>query len=64
MKGMPDEKLGEKLVLVVEGSPYDIDKKVFSKLDKFEKPKEILFIEKFAETPSGKVIRDKSMAVA
>lgn len=63
VKGVPDEKLGEKLVLVVEGSPYDIDKKVFSKLSKFEKPKEILFIEKFTETPSGKVIRNKSMAV-
>ncbi|KAF2519194.1 AMP-binding protein [Flavobacterium salilacus subsp. salilacus] len=64
VKGVPDEKLGEKLVLVVEGSPYEIDKKVFSKLNKFEKPKEILFIEKFAETASGKIIRDKSMATA
>lgn len=64
VKGVPDEKLGEKLVLVVEGNPYEIDKKIFSNLGKFEKPKEILFIEKFTETPSGKVIRDKSMAVA
>lgn len=57
VKGIQDDKLGEKLVLVVEGEPYDIKKSVFSKLDKFEKPKQILFVDKFAETPSGKIIR-------
>lgn len=64
VKGMPDAKLGEKLVLVVESEPYTIDDKVFKALDKFEKPKEVLFVEKFAETPSGKIIRDKSMVMA
>lgn len=61
VKGLPDEKLGEKLVLVIEGEPFDIDESVFKKLDKFEKPKEVLFVPKFAETVSGKIIRDKTL---
>lgn len=62
--GMPDEKLGEKLVLVIEGEPYSPDPSIFAKLDKYEKPKETLFIDKFAETETGKIIRDKNMATA
>ncbi len=64
VKGIPDEELGEKLVLFVEGEPYDIDNAIFGKLGKFEKPKQIQFIDKFTETESGKVIRDKSAATA
>jgi O-succinylbenzoic acid--CoA ligase len=63
VKGMPDEKLGEKLVLVVEGAPYEIDKAIFSELGKYESPKDILFVEKFPETASGKVIRNKDTTV-
>lgn len=58
VKGVADEVLGEKLVLVVEGEPLDIDKAVFKGLGKFEKPKDILFVEKFEETGSGKIKRD------
>ncbi|WP_294821999.1 AMP-binding protein [uncultured Flavobacterium sp.] len=58
VKGITDEVLGEKLVLVVEGEPFDIDKAVFKGLGKFEKPKEVQFVEKFEETGSGKVIRN------
>lgn len=61
VKGVSDEKLGEKLVLVIEGEPYTINETFFAELGKFEKPKEILFIDKFTETESGKVIREKSM---
>jgi len=64
VKGVPDEKLGERLVLVIEGEPLTIDKAIFNSLGKFEKPKDILFVDKFAETESGKVQRDKSMASA
>ena len=60
VKGMPDEELGEKLVLFVEGEAYEINDAVFSKLGKFEKPKEIIFVDKFTETESGKIIRGKS----
>lgn len=58
VKGVADEVLGEKLVLVVEGEPFDIDKAAFKGLGKFEKPKEVQFTEKFEETGSGKVIRN------
>ena len=61
VKGTPDEELGEKLVLVIEGEPFEVDKDIFSELAKFEKPKAILFAPNFAETESGKVIRDKTL---
>lgn len=55
--GKPDEKLGEKLVLVVEGEPFEISNDIFAMLDKYERPKEILFVPQFAETGSGKLMR-------
>jgi O-succinylbenzoic acid--CoA ligase len=61
IKGLPDDSLGEKLILVIEGAPYDIDGSTFSKLGKYERPKDIIFVDKFAETESGKIIRDKSL---
>ncbi len=64
VKGLPDDNLGEKLVLVIEGEPFTVDEAVFKKLSKFEKPKEILFVPKFAETVSGKIIRDKTLEEA
>ena len=59
--GQPDETLGEKVVLYVEGSPFTIDDSVFSVLDKFEKPKEIVFVSNFKVTPTGKIIRLESL---
>ena len=59
--GVSDADLGEKLILVIEGETYDFDKTLFEKLDKYEKPKDIIFISKFKETPNGKVIRRGSM---
>jgi o-succinylbenzoate---CoA ligase len=59
--GKSDNELGEKLVLVVEGERYDIDSSIFDELDKYEKPKEILFIPKFIETPTGKILRKESV---
>jgi len=61
VKGIPDEKLGEKLVLVIEGDTYDVDDAIFAKLDKFEKPKEILFVQHFAQTGSGKLQREETL---
>lgn len=61
VKGVPDETLGEKLVLVIEGKKYDVDDAVFSGLDKYEKPKEILFADKFSETGSGKLQREETL---
>ena len=54
LAGMPDELLGEKVVLVVEGDKFDISLDV---LDKFEKPRKIVFIKKFEVTNSDKIHR-------
>ena len=56
-----DAELGEKVVLVVEGESYDIDKAIFDVLDKYERPKEILFVPKFKETENGKILRKESL---
>jgi O-succinylbenzoic acid--CoA ligase len=55
--GKPDEKLGEKLVLVIEGEEHPIGEGIFDLLDKYEKPKEIIFVPKFEETGNGKIKR-------
>jgi O-succinylbenzoic acid--CoA ligase len=59
--GQPDETLGEKVVLYVEGEPIVIEESIFSVLDKFEKPKEIVFVPKFKETATGKIMRKESI---
>ena len=59
--GIPDEMLGEKCILVIEGENYPITKKHFSKLSRFEIPKAIFFIPKFIETGSGKIQRLKTL---
>lgn len=59
--GKPDEKLGEKLVLIIEGEKQVIDNAIFENLDKYEKPKEIIFINHFKETSNGKILRKESL---
>ncbi|MFP3833147.1 AMP-binding protein [Chryseobacterium sp. SIMBA_028] len=58
--GLPDEILGQKLVLIVEGKESDdvinaISQITFEK--KFHKPKEIIFINTIPRTPNGKINR-------
>ena len=58
--GIQDEKLGQKLVLVIEGENNEhlkskIDNLKFEK--SFHKPKEIIFVEQIPRTPNGKVNR-------
>ncbi|UFH46048.1 AMP-binding protein [Flavobacterium galactosidilyticum] len=55
--GMPDQVLGEKLVLVIEGEKQNLDDAIFDDLDKYEKPKDVFFVSKFVETDNGKVKR-------
>ena len=58
--GLPDESLGQKLILIIEGSPSDevIQKISEVNFDKnFHKPKEIIFIDEIPITPNGKVSR-------
>lgn len=57
-----DNELGEKLVLIIEGKKneeLEIGLKIkFSEiLTKYEKPKEIYFVENFARTNNGKIVR-------
>lgn len=60
--GKPDTVLGEKLILFVESEPFKIEDTVFDVLDKYEKPKEVYFVKKFEETPTGKVIRKETLS--
>ena len=65
---LPDDALGQKLVLVVE---HPISEEAFQELKsavenyrmlgKFEVPKDIFFVEKFEETPNGKVLRQDTL---
>ncbi len=59
--GQTDEVLGEKVVLVIEGEPQTIKDSWFSSLDKYEKPKEVIFIPQFKETENGKILRKESL---
>lgn len=56
-----DPVLGEKLILLIEGEPFEIKEQVFSSLTKFEKPKNIYFIKHFEETHNGKIMRHETL---
>ncbi|MCU0340288.1 MAG: AMP-binding protein [Spirosomaceae bacterium] len=55
----PDDTLGQKLVLVVENAPNldfeNVKKQLKTTLSSYEIPKKIYSVEKFAETPTGKI---------
>lgn len=59
--GVPDIALGEKLILVIEGEKQNFAPDFFDFLNKFEKPKEIVFVPKFKETGNGKILRKPSL---
>ncbi|MFY0629280.1 MAG: AMP-binding protein [Flavobacteriaceae bacterium] len=59
--GMPDEKLGEKLVLIIEGEEYPLSDTTFHKLSKFQTPKDIYFVTDFIETITGKIQRKETL---
>jgi O-succinylbenzoic acid--CoA ligase len=60
--GIPDDELGEKLVLIIEGENDTLEKSVFEVLDKYEKPKEVFYVSKFIETENGKIKRKEVLA--
>ena len=57
----PDEILGEKVILVIEATPFSIDNSVFSELSKYQIPKQILFLETFERTETNKINRKKTI---
>ncbi|MBC9797259.1 AMP-binding protein [Sinomicrobium weinanense] len=69
VKGISDDRLGEKLVLFIEEKTNpglgekDLRKAIMELpvLDKYEIPKEIRLVEAFGETKSGKVLRHNDL---
>jgi O-succinylbenzoic acid--CoA ligase len=59
--GIADTVLGEKLVLVIEGEKQPLKEHIYSLLDKYEKPKEVFYIDKFIETENGKIKRKEML---
>ena len=60
ISSIPDEKLGQKLVLIIEGKPFEtniLEQKLSELLTPYEMPKSIVFQDKFQETASGKIMR-------
>lgn len=58
--GVPDERLGQKLIMIIEGNTSDevIEKISIIPFEKnFHKPKEIIFMNQIPRTPNGKVNR-------
>jgi O-succinylbenzoic acid--CoA ligase len=58
---IPDDTLGEKVILIIENDKNNIDNKIFDNLEKYEKPKAIFAVSKFIETKSGKIQRKKTL---
>lgn len=67
--GIPDERLGQKLVLVVEGPPLQKEVEAQWKellahqLVKYEQPKEVLYWPEFCLTASGKIQKPQTLAL-
>lgn len=59
--GVPDDRLGQKLVLFVEGAPLpgEVERKwqklLEEKLVKYEQPKAVFYVTNFCLTPNGKI---------
>lgn len=60
--GKEDKDLGQKLVLVIEHEPYTLLSEVTQSLSPYERPKEILFVTQFKETPTGKILRKETVS--
>ncbi len=58
---MPDETLGEKVVLVIEGNEDSFPEIDYVGLDPYEIPKEIFFVKEFSYTTTGKINRKESL---
>lgn len=67
--GLPDERLGQKLVLLVEGEPLDDDIETRWKdllachLIKFEQPKSFFYLPAFRLTASGKIQKAETVSL-
>lgn len=68
MAGIPDDRLGQKLVLVMESaSPQKINLNLFKEiktLAPYERPKEIFYLPTFIRTKNGKIQRELTLQKA
>ncbi|SFI98136.1 O-succinylbenzoic acid--CoA ligase [Kaistella treverensis] len=65
--GIPDEVLGQKLVLVIEGAEDETQKSLLRTVNfptKNHQPKEIIFLKEFPRIPNGKIDRQKLLQIA
>ena len=66
---LPDEKLGEKVVAVLESKPLDqiqetqLKGKLQALLSRYEVPKSFLYLPEFKRTPSGKLDRQQTLSL-
>lgn len=59
LAGIPDELLGQRAILLIESpNPINVN---FDYLRKYEKPKEVVFLQKFSYTASGKIDRKRTV---
>ena len=56
----PDDRLGQKAVLIVEGENLELNLK-WDQIEPLKRPKTIYFTSKFVETSSGKIQRQKTL---
>jgi len=65
--GLPDERLGQRVVLVVEGAPLAehqealLRRALIRALPRHHAPRHIQYIDRFAETPTGKIERSSTL---
>jgi len=62
ISSVPDEMLGEKLILVIEGTPTNtewLQQNIADLLPPFERPKSVIFLANFPQTPNGKIRRNE-----
>lgn len=59
--GKEDKELGQRLVLVIEHDSYSLSPEAIESLGQYERPKEILFVKQFKETPTGKILRKETV---
>lgn len=60
--GMPDERLGQKLVLIVEGAPQpSLPNTLTLALSTYEVPREIFYLDRFVRTETQKINRTQTI---
>ena len=60
--GLPDDKFGEQLVLIIESNEVEVEfDAVKEALETYEVPKQIIPVPEFARTPTGKIQRKETL---